>query len=470
MKSSNQIPAWLVVGALALGGCPSGPSGMADAGGVLGPDGCVPACGGRTCGPDPICGVSCGSCTGGVCGADGTCSGGGPGAPRILSFTSSRTALGEGGRTTFTAIVTDPDGIDDLIGGMLVDGATGGTYGAFATSAAEGAYSLDLEWFQIMGSLDSGLSPTPRVFRARFYDVDGHASEAELTLSLGCAGGELLCGHSCVPPDNNHCASCTDRCGGSEGEGGEPMACIDHVCQSTATPAPVIDSVEATIETPMPPEGWGSFFRVRYSARGHAEPSQVYYLSSALTDGPSGFTWTGSDSVTFETAADGSFSATEELTIMAADRSSSGPSPHVGTFTLTVRVSSFSGETMSTRDTTLEIPSCHGTREWLACAPTNRCDAYYRDEACGSCGTVCGGSHTITHYPGTPSAYEVTGPTECFGAAGCAFAVFADNNNCATNCERNGATCVGTRAASSDVPAGLCTTYFSRRQRCLCAP
>lgn len=35
--------------------------------------GCEPNCGGRVCGPDPVCGTSCGTCTTGVCTAAGAC-------------------------------------------------------------------------------------------------------------------------------------------------------------------------------------------------------------------------------------------------------------------------------------------------------------------------------------------------------------------------------------------------------------
>jgi hypothetical protein len=47
-------------------------------------------------------------------------------------------------RLAVSAVVTDPDGIDDLIGGTLTttDGAS--TFGAFATDASEGAYSISL--------------------------------------------------------------------------------------------------------------------------------------------------------------------------------------------------------------------------------------------------------------------------------------------------------------------------------------
>lgn len=64
---------------ISCGGCPSGSTCTAN---VCVPNGCVPDCGGRTCGPDPVCGTSCGTCaspetcggagTTGVCGAPGS--------------------------------------------------------------------------------------------------------------------------------------------------------------------------------------------------------------------------------------------------------------------------------------------------------------------------------------------------------------------------------------------------------------
>jgi hypothetical protein len=43
---------------------------------------------------------------------------------------------------TFTAVLTDPDGIDDLIGGSLTNADGSIQYGAFVTSGQEGSYSL----------------------------------------------------------------------------------------------------------------------------------------------------------------------------------------------------------------------------------------------------------------------------------------------------------------------------------------
>lgn len=57
---------------LACSGSPSGNDAGVDAG-------CVPACGTRTCGTEPSCGTSCGSCNGGLtCSMTGTCEAPGP--------------------------------------------------------------------------------------------------------------------------------------------------------------------------------------------------------------------------------------------------------------------------------------------------------------------------------------------------------------------------------------------------------
>ncbi|MEK7784420.1 MAG: PQQ-binding-like beta-propeller repeat protein, partial [Chloroflexota bacterium] len=51
-------------------------AGFVDAGvdgGVHDAGECAPNCGARECGPDPVCGTSCGSCASGTCSSDGQC-------------------------------------------------------------------------------------------------------------------------------------------------------------------------------------------------------------------------------------------------------------------------------------------------------------------------------------------------------------------------------------------------------------
>lgn len=176
---------------------------------------CTPTCAGRSCGPDPLCGVSCGTCSDGTCNGAGQCEAGPSGGPQIISFTSNVTTF-RSGELVFSVIVTDPDGVDDVIGGQLVDPA-GGTYGAFATSAAEGAYSLTLTRSAIhaLSPLNAPATGVTRTFRAQFFDAAAHSVSADLVITVRCpADAESLCDGVCydLEADDNHCGSCGRSC------------------------------------------------------------------------------------------------------------------------------------------------------------------------------------------------------------------------------------------------------------------
>jgi hypothetical protein len=176
---------------------------------------CTPSCGARSCGPDPVCGASCGTCTSGTCNPAGQCEVDAPQAPRIISFTGNVTTF-RSGDLVFSAIVTDPDGVDDVIGGQLVDPA-GGTYGAFATSAAEGAYSLTLNRAAIhaVSPLNGPPTGVTRTFRAQFFDAAGHAVSADLVINVRCQqDADSFCDGTCqdLTAADNHCGSCNRAC------------------------------------------------------------------------------------------------------------------------------------------------------------------------------------------------------------------------------------------------------------------
>ncbi|MCA9606839.1 MAG: hypothetical protein KC619_14635 [Myxococcales bacterium] len=176
-------------------------------------DGCVPDCSGRLCGLDPVCGQLCGTCDMGTC-EDGRCVGGSTGGgPRILSLETNVTTLRSDQTLIVTAVVTDPDGVDDLIGGSLVDPASGASYGAFATSASEGSYELRLDWgaLDTVTPIDAPVTGVERRFRARFFDVAGNAAESDFAVTLRCAtDGESACDGACVDlmSDRDHCGAC----------------------------------------------------------------------------------------------------------------------------------------------------------------------------------------------------------------------------------------------------------------------
>ena len=105
--------------------------------------------------------------------------------PKILSLTSNITTFSPGQSLIISAIVTDPQGIDDLIGGKL-EHPGGGTYGTFATSSQEGAYSLTLDWGAIntVAPINAPVAGAARLFRARFYDVAGNEVTKDLSVKL----------------------------------------------------------------------------------------------------------------------------------------------------------------------------------------------------------------------------------------------------------------------------------------------
>jgi hypothetical protein len=136
-----------------------------------------------------------------------------PAAPRILALDANVGELHEVDSLVVTAVVTDPDGIDDLIGGTLLDPESGATYGAFATSAAEGAYSITLTWGEVdqVRGIDAPSSGVSRSFRARFFDVAGHTVEDDVDVVLRCENTDLsACGGDCVDllTSPHHCGAC----------------------------------------------------------------------------------------------------------------------------------------------------------------------------------------------------------------------------------------------------------------------
>lgn len=121
-----------------------------------------------------------------------------PDAPRFLSFGTNVSAISEGESIMFTAVLTDPDGIDDLIGGSLTSDDGMVQYGAFATSGQEGSYTLSVSWDQFQQVEDIVfLTMGNRVLRAEFFDVDGNSVQRTVTVSFRCSNGAYACAGRC---------------------------------------------------------------------------------------------------------------------------------------------------------------------------------------------------------------------------------------------------------------------------------
>lgn len=175
-------------------------------------------------GGDPA-GMTGGS--GGAGGAGGSAGqpggGGAPGGsgagqgPEIIMFSANVGAITEGESVRLSLIATDPDGIDDVIGGAIVDPTSGATYGTLATSSAEGAYQLELSWHDLdRARTIEFVTQQSRELEAQIYDAAAHRATARLTLQLTCPRGGA-CGGRCkdFQTDSSHCGSCTNACGGN---------------------------------------------------------------------------------------------------------------------------------------------------------------------------------------------------------------------------------------------------------------
>lgn len=143
----------------------------------------------------------------------GSTTGGPNGPPTISSLSANPTTLSGWDSTTISAIVSDPDGLSDLSGGVLKDPSTGQTYGAFSTPGGQGTFTYSLTWdaLNAMSPLTFPAGGGTRAVEAVFYDNHGHTTAQQLTLTLRCSTStNAICGGSCVDlsSDSNNCGSC----------------------------------------------------------------------------------------------------------------------------------------------------------------------------------------------------------------------------------------------------------------------
>lgn len=171
--------------------------------------------------------------------------------PVFLSFGTNVTSATEGDSVVFTAVLTDPDGIDDLIGGSLTSADGTVQYGSFATSGQEGSYSITVTWDALnqVESISFGTMGS-RELRAVFFDVAGNMVERTTTLQLTC-GGLAACDGECAPG----CAAvsdmriaCQEVCATYDGtciEGGDHNALYE-----IGAPDPVIVPLDTCAQVP----------------------------------------------------------------------------------------------------------------------------------------------------------------------------------------------------------------------------
>lgn len=120
-----------------------------------------------------------------------TSTGSGTNAPKFISLQTNVQQITSGQSVTFTAIVTDPDGLDDIAGGTLSSEDASIGYGPFVAAGQEGTYTIEVSWdaMQQAESIDFVQSEIVRTFRVDFFDQAAHSAMKTVDLTLFCTEG-----------------------------------------------------------------------------------------------------------------------------------------------------------------------------------------------------------------------------------------------------------------------------------------
>ncbi|MFY0533275.1 hypothetical protein [Nannocystis pusilla] len=148
----------------------------------------------------------------------------GESAPVFLSLSTNPKAITEGDSFTVTAILTDPDGVDDIVGGSLLNVDGSAEFGPFIAAGTEGTYSVTLSWAQIhqAESIHFENMVESRDFNARFFDQAGNSTTKTVSVSLECESGSA-CEGVCtdLSSDTINCGTCGHPCS---------LACVAGKC------------------------------------------------------------------------------------------------------------------------------------------------------------------------------------------------------------------------------------------------
>jgi hypothetical protein len=89
----------------------------------------------------------------------------------------------------FTALLTDPDGVQDIVGGTL-RGPDEAIYGNFVQEGQTGSFVLNLSWDEVnaVHPLTFDATGQDRKLSVRFFDQAGHSVEQNVNLSFACDG------------------------------------------------------------------------------------------------------------------------------------------------------------------------------------------------------------------------------------------------------------------------------------------
>jgi hypothetical protein len=133
----------------------------------------------------------------------------------FLSLQTNASSLTAGESITFTAVLIDPDGVDDIVGGTLSDltGMIG--YGPFVAAGQPGTYSIMVSWDAMHQAEPIEFENTDlmRSFRAEFFDQVANKVSKDVDLTLACAEG-AACDGVCtdLKATADHCGTCGKIC------------------------------------------------------------------------------------------------------------------------------------------------------------------------------------------------------------------------------------------------------------------
>jgi hypothetical protein len=133
----------------------------------------------------------------------------GAGGPAIITFGTNVTQLTVGESVRFVALVTDPKGLDQLVGGRLVDPTGTIQYGAFQATT-QSSYELDLSWSEINQAAPITFDAQElRTFRADFFDLSKQSATQSVQIRLQC-NGIGACAGVCTDLQNDakNCGTC----------------------------------------------------------------------------------------------------------------------------------------------------------------------------------------------------------------------------------------------------------------------
>lgn len=144
--------------------------------------------------------------------------------PLFLSFKANVAKITEGETVSFTAVLTDPDGLSDILGGSLLSEDEVIDYGPFIPMGQGGTYVISLSWSQIhqAAAIEFENTEPSRLFVARFFDQGGHQATEGTSIAFTCAAGSA-CGGICadLSADGTNCGSCGRLCDSMKCQGGQ---------------------------------------------------------------------------------------------------------------------------------------------------------------------------------------------------------------------------------------------------------